>query len=144
MTRKRFLAGLTLSGVIAVFSASPSWRLIRLEPRTNPSAKRFRRQPWASKEPRGKCSIVTANIESYSTPEDQQALIAAFKAGGHDALVKTLSKMKSKGRVAITGRWVTRSLTYALFRPRMAGGFGCHGSSHPVRRGLRKWPHKGL
>jgi hypothetical protein len=43
------------------------------------------------------------NIDSYSTPDDQKALIDAFNAGGHDALVKTLSKMKSKGRVAITG-----------------------------------------
>ena len=30
-------------------------------------------------------------------------LLAAFASGGHDALVKTLSKMKSRGRVAITG-----------------------------------------
>jgi len=30
-------------------------------------------------------------------------LIDAFNAGGHDALAKTLNKMKSKGRVAITG-----------------------------------------
>jgi hypothetical protein len=30
-------------------------------------------------------------------------LIDAFASGGHDALVKTLSKMKSKGSVAMTG-----------------------------------------
>ena len=51
----------------------------------------------------GKMFHVTVNIESYSTPEDQKMLIDAFAGGGHDALVKTLSKMKSKGRVAITG-----------------------------------------
>jgi len=51
----------------------------------------------------GKTFHVTVNIESYSTPEDQKMLIDAFARGGHDALVKTLSKMKSKGRVAITG-----------------------------------------
>jgi hypothetical protein len=51
----------------------------------------------------GKTFSVTINIASYSTPADQQALIEAFNAGGHDALVRTLSKMKSKGRVAITG-----------------------------------------
>ena len=51
----------------------------------------------------GKTFHVTVNIESYSTPEDQKMLIDAFSSGGHDALVKTLSKMKSKGRVAITG-----------------------------------------
>jgi len=51
----------------------------------------------------GKMFSVTVNIESYSTAEDQKTLSDAFKNGGHDALVKTLSKMKSKGRVAITG-----------------------------------------
>jgi hypothetical protein len=51
----------------------------------------------------GKTFHVTVNIESYSTAEDQKILIDAFTSGGHDALVKTLSKMKSKGRVAITG-----------------------------------------
>jgi hypothetical protein len=51
----------------------------------------------------GKTFSVTINIASYSTPADQQALIDAFNAGGHDALAKILSRMKSKGRVAITG-----------------------------------------
>ena len=51
----------------------------------------------------GKTFHVTVNIESYSTPEDQKMLIDAFASGGHDALVKTLSQMKSKGSVAITG-----------------------------------------
>ncbi len=51
----------------------------------------------------GKTFHVTVNIESDSTPEDQKMLIDAFASGGHDALVKTLSKMKSKRRVAITG-----------------------------------------
>jgi hypothetical protein len=51
----------------------------------------------------GKTFHVTLNIESYSTAEDQKTLIDAFASGGHDALVKTLSKMKSKGRVAVTG-----------------------------------------
>jgi hypothetical protein len=51
----------------------------------------------------GKTFHVTVNIESYSTPEDQKMLTDAFASGGHDALVNTLSKMKSKGTVAITG-----------------------------------------
>jgi len=51
----------------------------------------------------GKMFHVTVNIESYSNPEDQKVLFDAFTDGGHDALVKALSKMKSRGRVAITG-----------------------------------------
>jgi len=51
----------------------------------------------------GKTFHITVNIESYSTPEDQNVLSNAFTNGGHDALVEALSKMKSKGKVAITG-----------------------------------------
>jgi hypothetical protein len=51
----------------------------------------------------GKTFNVTVSIESYSTPDDQKALIDAFTQGGQAALSKTLSKMKSKGRVAVTG-----------------------------------------
>jgi hypothetical protein len=51
----------------------------------------------------GRTFGVTIRIENYSTPADQRALIDAFKSGGHDAMMKTLSKMKSKGRVGITG-----------------------------------------
>lgn len=51
----------------------------------------------------GRSFGVTIRIDDYSTPADQRALIDAFKSGGHDAMMKTLSKMKSKGRVGITG-----------------------------------------
>jgi hypothetical protein len=51
----------------------------------------------------GKTFNVTITIDSYSTPDDQKALIDAFTQGGQAALSKTLSKMKPKGRVAVTG-----------------------------------------
>lgn len=51
----------------------------------------------------GKSFNVTVTIDSYSTPDDQKALLDAFAQGGQAALSKTLSKMKSKGRVAVTG-----------------------------------------
>jgi hypothetical protein len=47
---------------------------------------------------------VTIRIEDYSTPQEQKALIDAFKSGGHDAMVKVLSKMKGKGQVSVTGQ----------------------------------------
>lgn len=46
---------------------------------------------------------LTIRIERYSTPDDQKTLIDAFNKGGHEALVDALSKMKSRGRVGITG-----------------------------------------
>jgi hypothetical protein len=47
---------------------------------------------------------ITIRIEDYSTPEEQKALIDAFKKGGHDEMVKVLTKMKGKGRVSVTGQ----------------------------------------
>lgn len=46
---------------------------------------------------------VTAIINEYSAPEDQKILLDAFEAKGHEGLVNALSKMPSKGRLAITG-----------------------------------------
>ena len=42
-------------------------------------------------------------IEEFSTPEEQTALIEAFTTKKNEGLVNALSKMKSKGRMAITG-----------------------------------------
>ena len=43
------------------------------------------------------------HIQELSTHEDQQVLLEAFNAKGNEGLVNALSKMKSKGRLAITG-----------------------------------------
>lgn len=42
-------------------------------------------------------------INELSTPEDQKSLLEAFNAKGNEGLVNALSKMTSKGRMAITG-----------------------------------------
>lgn len=46
---------------------------------------------------------VTLIVEAYSTPDEQQALAEAFQQKGNEGLVNALSKMKSKGRMSITG-----------------------------------------
>jgi hypothetical protein len=46
---------------------------------------------------------VTINIERYSTPEERQILIDAFEQAGSKGLFNALEKMRSKGRIAITG-----------------------------------------
>ena len=51
----------------------------------------------------GKLFNVTAIINELSPPEDQKALLEAFQAKGNEGLVNALSKMPSKGRLAITG-----------------------------------------
>jgi hypothetical protein len=42
-------------------------------------------------------------INQFSTPEDRQVLVDAFKQGQSQGLVDALSKMKPVGRIAITG-----------------------------------------
>jgi hypothetical protein len=42
-------------------------------------------------------------IHEYSTEEDRQVLLEAFKKGQNQGLVNALTKMKAVGRIAITG-----------------------------------------
>jgi hypothetical protein len=51
----------------------------------------------------GKTFNVTINIERYSTSEERQALLEAFQHAGSKGLFNALEKMRSKGRIAITG-----------------------------------------
>ncbi len=51
----------------------------------------------------GKTFNVTVNIERYSTPEERQILVDAFKQAGSKGLYNALEKMPSKGRIALTG-----------------------------------------
>ena len=46
---------------------------------------------------------VKVTIFQYSTDEDRAVLVAAFKKGQNQGLVDALAKMKSVGRIAITG-----------------------------------------
>jgi hypothetical protein len=51
----------------------------------------------------GKTVGIKVTINRYSTQEDRQVLVAAFKKGQHQGLVKALQDMKPVGRIAITG-----------------------------------------
>jgi hypothetical protein len=51
----------------------------------------------------GQVYDVTLIIEEFSPPEDQKALVSAFAEKGNEGLINALDKMKSKGRMAITG-----------------------------------------
>lgn len=51
----------------------------------------------------GRIISVIIIINEYSPPEDHQVLLEAFEKGGQNGLVNALSKMKSKGRLAVTG-----------------------------------------
>jgi hypothetical protein len=51
----------------------------------------------------GKTFNVKVTIYEFSTPEDKQVLVDAFKKGQNQGLVNALTKMSAVGRIAITG-----------------------------------------
>ena len=51
----------------------------------------------------GQTFNVTIHIEEYSSPEERQILVEAFEKAKSQGLFNALTKMKSKGRIAITG-----------------------------------------
>ena len=51
----------------------------------------------------GQTFNVTIHIEEYSTPEERQVLVDAFTKAGSQGLFNALNKVKSKGRIAVTG-----------------------------------------
>ncbi|MFZ3216707.1 MAG: hypothetical protein WA192_11665 [Candidatus Acidiferrales bacterium] len=87
-----------------------------------PKRETIQAQAMGQNRAAGKNFNVTVTIESYSTVDDQKALLDAFKQGGQAALSKSLAKMKSKGRVAVTGT-LGYSIAYVRSRPRTAGKY---------------------
>jgi hypothetical protein len=51
----------------------------------------------------GKTVNVKVTIYEFSTPDDRQILLDAYKKGQNQGLVNALTKMKAVGRIAITG-----------------------------------------
>ena len=68
----------------------------------------------------GKMVSVKATIYEYSADEDRQILIEAFKKGQNQGLVNALTRMKSVGRIAITGT-VGYDLSYIRVVPTPTG-----------------------
>lgn len=68
----------------------------------------------------GKIVNVKVTIYEYSSDEDRQILIEAFKKGQNQGLVNALTKMKSVGRIAITGT-IGYDLSYIRLVPTPTG-----------------------
>jgi hypothetical protein len=68
----------------------------------------------------GSVVSVKVIIYEYSTDEDRQILIEAFKKGQNQGLVNALTKMKSVGRIAITGT-IGYDLSYIRLVPAPTG-----------------------
>src|SRR5271166_2972584 len=68
----------------------------------------------------GKTVNVKVTIYDFSTDEDRQILIDAFKKGQHQGLVNALTKMRAVGRIAITGT-IGYDLSYIRLIPTPTG-----------------------
>ena len=68
----------------------------------------------------GKIVNVKVIVNQYSTPEERAILIDAFKKGSNQGLVQALEKMKSDGRIQITGT-TGQALAYASSIPTPTG-----------------------
>jgi hypothetical protein len=68
-----------------------------------PQSIRIQAQAMGTSTQLGRSYSINIIINEYSPPSDQQILLEAFKAKGNEGLVNALSKMSSKGRIAITG-----------------------------------------
>ncbi|SRR6266478_8647898 len=60
-------------------------------------------QAFGQAQQLGRSFGVDIIIQEYSTAADQKALLEAFSAKQNEGLVNALSKMKSKGRISVTG-----------------------------------------
>lgn len=86
-----------------------------------PKAMHIQAQAMGTSTQLGRNFNVTAIIEEWSPPEDQKILLEAFTEKGNEGLVNALSKMKSKGRLAITGT-LGGDLAYIRQFPQPDGG----------------------
>lgn len=69
----------------------------------------------------GKIYNVNIIIQRYSTLEDRQALIDAFKRSGQDGLVSVLEDMKPKGRIRFASGGVGNDIKYIIELPAEKG-----------------------
>ena len=69
----------------------------------------------------GKIYNVNIHIEQFSTPDDREALIDAFKRSGQDGLVDVLEDMKPKGRVRFASGGVGNDVKYVIELPSKSG-----------------------
>jgi hypothetical protein len=77
---------------------------------------------------------VKVTINQFSTPEDRQVLVDAFKKGQSKGLVDALTKMKPVGRIAITGT-VGYELSYIALIPSPTGRKIRFAANRPIRFG---------
>jgi len=91
MTKNWFTSGARLSAAVAIVCGFGFLATFTHGARDKSTRETIQATAMGQQGASGKTFNVTVSIQTYSTPDDQKALIAAFNAGGQDTLVKTLS-----------------------------------------------------
>ena len=73
------------------------------KPKRQGKAETIQCQAMGTSTQMGRSIGITMIIDEYSAPEDRDILLEAFEKKGSEGLCNAVSKMPSKGRIAITG-----------------------------------------
>jgi hypothetical protein len=92
-----------MSGAVAIACLIVLLSLSSAAQEDKPIREVYQAQAMGQNTQFGQTFNVTINIERYSTPEERQVLVEAFQQAGSEGLFNALEKMRSKGRIAITG-----------------------------------------
>jgi hypothetical protein len=96
-TARKFLHGSLLLATLLLTAVTPAMSADEMKPATIDAT------AMGTSTQLGANVSVKVIINRFSTEEDRQVLVAAFKKGQSPGLVDALSKMKPAGRIAITG-----------------------------------------
>jgi len=101
ITRNLTIATATMAAVLCLLVATSAQDPETTETKQKPVY--IQAQAFGQNQQLGRTMGVNIIIEDYSTADDQKALLEAFNAKKNEGVVNALSKMKSKGRISVTG-----------------------------------------
>ena len=111
--RKLINATLAIAGLMVLLSSTAAAQKL-------PKSIYIQGQAMGQSTQMGQTFNLTVIIEEYSSADDQKALLTAFNEKKNEGLVNALSKMKSKGRMSVTGT-LGYDVAYAKIFPQPDG-----------------------
>jgi len=99
---KRSFTTISLVVVVLVLLAGIS-SSVEAEEKSKPKYETISCTAFGQSTQMGQTFSINIIIREYSDPSDKQILLEAFNKGGSQGLYNAVSKMPSKGRIAITG-----------------------------------------
>lgn len=102
LTIRRVTIASTVMAIISALFLTGTWSSAQ-DGTKLPKSIHIQAQAMGTNQQMGRTFGVNIIIEEFSTADDQKALLEAFNQKKNEGLVNALTKMKSKGRMAVTG-----------------------------------------